>query len=191
MPHEALQSDEAHLAELGRRLARVRIETNLTHAELAYQAGVGKRTLERLEAGRSIQLAGFLRILRSLDLIDGLERLVPETGPSPMDLLRRQGNQRRRASRRGSRPRPNPLPGAMNHEHGCGSPTLGGKRDDFSLEDFKSCARGVSLKRGRAEAILAEVKAVVSRWRDYADETGVAPEHRDAIQSTLRLKGFA
>ena len=79
----------------------------------------------------------------------------------------------------------------MNHEHGCGSPTLGGKRDDFSLEDFKSCARGVSLKRGRAEAILAEVKAVVSRWRDYADETGVAPEHRDAIQSTLRLKGFA
>jgi transcriptional regulator with XRE-family HTH domain len=104
MPHEPLQSDEAHLAELGRRLAQVRIEKNLTQAELAFQAGVGKRTLERLEAGRSIQLAGFLRILRVLDLIDGLERLVPEIGPSPMDLLRRQGKQRRRASRRDSRP---------------------------------------------------------------------------------------
>ncbi|MBW1790169.1 MAG: HipA domain-containing protein [Deltaproteobacteria bacterium] len=68
--------------------------------------------------------------------------------------------------------------------------TLGGKREDFSLDDFKSCARGVSLKRGRAEAILAEVQTVVSRWRDYADETGVAPEHRDAIQNALRLRVF-
>ena len=68
--------------------------------------------------------------------------------------------------------------------------TLGGKRDGFTLEDFRECARGASMKRGRAEAILAEVSAVVSRWRDYAEAVGVLPEQRDRIQETLRLGGF-
>ena len=44
-------SDEAILSELGGRLTRVRLEQNLTQAQLAEQAGVSKRTVERLEAG--------------------------------------------------------------------------------------------------------------------------------------------
>ncbi len=27
--------------------------------------------------------------------------------------------------------------------------TLNGKRDDFSMEDFKACAKAISMKRGR------------------------------------------
>ena len=75
--------------------------------------------------------------------------------------------------------------------HGWWVPTLNGKRDGFVLDDFKACSKAASMKRGRAEAIIGEVREVVGRWRDYADEAGVLPEHRDRIQQTLRLAPFA
>jgi serine/threonine-protein kinase HipA len=68
--------------------------------------------------------------------------------------------------------------------------TLNGKRDRFVLEDFKACANVASMKRGRAETILGEVRDVVRRWLDYAEEARVFPEHRDRIQKTLRLEPF-
>ncbi|MFO7601205.1 type II toxin-antitoxin system HipA family toxin [Desulfosarcina sp.] len=66
--------------------------------------------------------------------------------------------------------------------------TMNGKRSGFTLEDFKACANSASMKRGRAEAIIDEVRAVVARWRDYADESRVIPEQRDKIQAVLRLE---
>lgn len=68
--------------------------------------------------------------------------------------------------------------------------TMNGKRDNFIPADFKACAKTASMKRGRAEAIVNEVLATVSRWRDYADETGVPGNWRDQVQSALRLEGF-
>ena len=68
--------------------------------------------------------------------------------------------------------------------------TMNGKRDNFTKEDFKACARAASMKRGRAETIVNEVMETVSRWRDYADGAGVLPAWRDHIQDTLRVKGF-
>ena len=69
--------------------------------------------------------------------------------------------------------------------------TLNEKSNDFVLEDFKSCAKAASMKRGRAEAIIEEVRNVVTRWRDYADEAGVNSGQRDKIQNALRLKPFS
>ncbi|BDD87676.1 type II toxin-antitoxin system HipA family toxin [Desulfofustis limnaeus] len=66
--------------------------------------------------------------------------------------------------------------------------TVNGKRDDFTLEDFKACARSASMKRGRAESILKEVRETVARWREYADEGGVPASWRDQIHKTIRLK---
>ena len=68
--------------------------------------------------------------------------------------------------------------------------TMNGIRDNFTLQDFKACAKAASMKRGRADAIVDEVLKTVSRWRNYADEAGVSPAWRDRIQHTLRLKGF-
>jgi len=65
--------------------------------------------------------------------------------------------------------------------------TLNGKRDDFILDDFKACARAVSMKRGRAEAILKEVGETVARWHEYAEAAGVNPTQADQIRRTLRL----
>jgi len=68
--------------------------------------------------------------------------------------------------------------------------TLNGKRDHFTLDDFRACARAASMKRGRAETIVREVQAVVSRWGEYADAAGLPVGTRDKIQRTLRLQGF-
>lgn len=93
-------SDEAIITELGLRLARRRVELELTQATVAKQTGVSKRTIERLEAGATIQLSTLIRILRFLQLLDGLEALVPEAKPRPLELLKLKGKSRQRASRK-------------------------------------------------------------------------------------------
>lgn len=100
MKIERLLTDEAILEELGSRLAQRRLELQLTQADLAEQAGVSKRTVERVEAGATTQMSTMIRVLRMLELLDRLEGLVPETGPTPLDLLKLKGKERKRASRK-------------------------------------------------------------------------------------------
>jgi len=93
-----LLTDDAVLTEIGARIAARRVDLQLTQAAVAEQAGIAKRTLERMEAGHSSQLSSLVRVLRVLDALPGLDNLVPETGPRPMDLLKRKGKVRQRAS---------------------------------------------------------------------------------------------
>ncbi len=80
-------------------MASARLGRNLTQAALAEQAGVSKRTVERLESGAvATQLSGFLRVCRVLGLMEQVENLVPEAVASPMEQLKRQGAKRQRAS---------------------------------------------------------------------------------------------
>ncbi len=92
-------SDEAILKELGGRLAALRLARNLTQAQLAHEAGVSKRTVERLESGEvAARLSGLVRVCRILGLMDRLDALVPLPAPSPVEQLRLAGRQRKRAS---------------------------------------------------------------------------------------------
>lgn len=93
-----LSGNEAILAEIGKRMARRRLDFQLTQADLAEQAGVSKRTVERVEAGASAQMSSMIRIFRVLDLLPGLDNMIPESGPGPMDLLKLKGKMRQRAS---------------------------------------------------------------------------------------------
>ena len=95
-----LLADEAVLAEIGRRISSRRVEFNLTQAEVAREAGVAKRTLERVEGGASSQTLSFVRILRTLDLIANLDSMIPEPVPRPMDMLRQNRKIRVRASKK-------------------------------------------------------------------------------------------
>jgi transcriptional regulator with XRE-family HTH domain len=101
-----LLADEAVLAEMGERIASRRLDMELTQAEVAEQAGVAKRTLERIEAGHSAQMSSLIRVLRVLDALPGLDALLPEAGPRPMELLKRKGKARQRASKRRPSTRP-------------------------------------------------------------------------------------
>ena len=99
-------SDHAALQALGRRLARHRLNRNLTQAALAAQAGVSTLTVQRIEQGRSSQAANLIRILRALGLLDNLDALVPEPPVSPIQQAWMGGRIRRRASSRSGQPEP-------------------------------------------------------------------------------------
>ena len=96
------------MAELGERLARSRLDRNLTQEQLAREAGISRDTLQRLERGGGVALTALLRVLRALGLLERVEALVPEPLPSPIEQLEHEQRRRRRAS--GSRgddaPRP-------------------------------------------------------------------------------------
>lgn len=79
-PHTALK-------ELTARLARFRIENGFTQAQLANQAGVSKRTIERIESGCDLQITTLIRLLRVLGLLDRLDQLIPEQTVSLIDML--------------------------------------------------------------------------------------------------------
>ncbi|NOX70565.1 MAG: helix-turn-helix domain-containing protein [Gammaproteobacteria bacterium] len=100
MKISALLSDDIILSEIGARIARNRLDRQLTQAALAEQAGVAKRTVERIESGASAQMSSMIRIFRVLGLLPNFDQLIPEVGSRPMDLLKRKGKVRQRASGR-------------------------------------------------------------------------------------------
>jgi serine/threonine-protein kinase HipA len=68
--------------------------------------------------------------------------------------------------------------------------SMNGKREDFLLDDFKTCARTAIMKKGRAESILGEVLEVTSRWPGYAEKAGVPEPTMKKVQNSMRLGGF-
>ncbi|MEM1081713.1 MAG: helix-turn-helix transcriptional regulator [Pseudomonadota bacterium] len=98
MAFQQTQQDDGVLTELGERLAQVRIQQNLTQSALARQAGIGKRTLERLEAGETTQTRTLVRILRELGLLDRLDAVLPEPTARPSHIVKRKGQRPQRAS---------------------------------------------------------------------------------------------
>ena len=66
--------------------------------------------------------------------------------------------------------------------------TMNGKRDGFTIEDFKACAEAGSLKRGRAESIINEVRKAVVRWPEYASKALVNDDWIKNIKNALRLE---
>jgi transcriptional regulator with XRE-family HTH domain len=89
-------TEAALLNEFGGRLERCRIDASLTQAQLAEEAGISKRTVERIEAGHSIDFAMLLRVLRVLKCLEALDQLVPASPQSPLMLLKGRGRERKR-----------------------------------------------------------------------------------------------
>ncbi len=93
-------NDKAILGELGIRIQRRRLALNISQSELTRKAGVARKVIQNIEGGRGSTLKGWVRILRALGLIAGLELLFPESGPSPLELAKLKGRERLRASGR-------------------------------------------------------------------------------------------
>jgi serine/threonine-protein kinase HipA len=66
--------------------------------------------------------------------------------------------------------------------------SLNGKVDGFAIEDFRQVGRTASMKRGRAERILAEVQDAARDWLAHAAGAGVEEERAEAIGRQLRLE---
>lgn len=61
--------------------------------------------------------------------------------------------------------------------------SVNGKRKDISRNDLLQVAKNMNIKR--ANDIIDQVAEVIYNWKEYADQQKVAPELRDAIDSTL------
>ena len=108
-------SDEHILRTVGARLEAARLDRGLSQAQLAEEAGIGKRTVERMEAGASASMQNWIRVLRVLGLLDGMDALVPERPVSPLALLRAEKGRRKRAGRKRAGPADGP------EQHGGGA----------------------------------------------------------------------
>ena len=64
--------------------------------------------------------------------------------------------------------------------------SLNGKCDNFTMDDFKACAKNASMKRGKAEEIVRQVQSAVLQWKHFADESGVPSEVADGIAKAHR-----
>lgn len=65
--------------------------------------------------------------------------------------------------------------------------SMNGKRDGYTISDFRECARNVLMKRGRADAIVDEVRSAVAQWPEYAAEAQVAETWREEIGRNHRM----
>lgn len=92
-----LASSEQIVADLGRRLGRLRLASNVTQADLADKAGIGARTLARIEGGEGGTIDSLVRVITALGLRSHLEALLPNPDIRPMERVQLRGKERRRA----------------------------------------------------------------------------------------------
>jgi serine/threonine protein kinase HipA of HipAB toxin-antitoxin module len=73
-------------------------------------------------------------------------------------------------------------PGTTTHQM-----TMNGKRDGFTMSDFKACGRSALLPRGRVDALVNQVREAVTRCPEFAEQARVPQASRDEINRHLRL----
>ena len=81
----------SELLVLGQQLAELRIARQLKQTELAYEAGVSHRTLQRLEAGEPVKSDGLIKVIKCLGRLDGIRAALASPGFSPYEKLAEAG----------------------------------------------------------------------------------------------------
>ena len=92
-------TNKAIAAEIGQRIDQLRLEQNLTQQQLADEIGISRVSYRKLVQG-SAKFENIIAALRALHKLDLVEQFVPEQSLSPMQLLKLQGKQRQRASKK-------------------------------------------------------------------------------------------
>lgn len=75
------------LKALGEQVADLRIARRLKQTELAYEAGVSPRTLQRLEAGEVVKTDGLIKVIHCLQRLDAVLAALDSSGFSPYEKL--------------------------------------------------------------------------------------------------------
>lgn len=83
---------------LGARIRGLRIARNITVHDIARRAGLSATTVINAETGRNPRLETIVKLLRELGRLDALDTFLPELVIAPLDLLKRRGRPRQRAS---------------------------------------------------------------------------------------------
>ncbi len=94
--------DSKTVEQLGLELRRIRLESNLSQAEVAARSGVVRGTLMNLEAGRGATLLSFVRVLRALDRMALLDPFYQKAEPAPAVFIGRHRLQLKKQRKRAS-----------------------------------------------------------------------------------------
>jgi len=86
--------------KIGKKLQDIRLKDNITRDELQYSTGIHAKTVGDAEKGKNITLITLIGILRGLNALDVLERLVADEIASPAAMARDRGMTRERATGR-------------------------------------------------------------------------------------------
>lgn len=90
----------AILTELGQRIRRERLNLDITRKDLAQRAGISVKTIQKIEGGENSSMQSWLALFRALGILERFDALLPDVGPSPVQLARSRGKERQRASGR-------------------------------------------------------------------------------------------
>ena len=83
--------------KIGEKLRDIRLNDNVTRSNLQYASGVHVKTIGDAEDGKNVTLITLVAILRGLNALDLIERLVEKELVSPAALFRNNGKPRERA----------------------------------------------------------------------------------------------
>lgn len=96
--HWEQMSDTAIVEQIGAYIKHIRLQKNMTQAQLATQAGLNRWTIGQIENGESTTLSTLIQILRSLEALHLLEHFTIKKEISPIAYADLQRKQRKRAS---------------------------------------------------------------------------------------------
>jgi len=120
------KSDPAILREIGERLKTRRLNKNITQQELARLSGLSRSTISEIEGGKPFGVLALIQVLRALEALEDLDAFLPDSGPSPLQLAKLKGRERRRATgTRGSSSRDSESRGPASRKQA--SPGSGGQ----------------------------------------------------------------
>jgi putative transcriptional regulator len=94
----AIASSDAVINALFQQIEQIRLSRNISQAALAKEAGVSRSTITRLASGENISVDSFVRVMQALGLADHLAALLPNQHIRPVERIRLEGAERRRAS---------------------------------------------------------------------------------------------
>lgn len=94
----AIASSDAVINALFQKIEQIRLSRNISQAALAKEAGVSRSTITRLARGENISVDSLVRVMQALGLADHLAALLPNPSVRPVERIRLEGAERRRAS---------------------------------------------------------------------------------------------
>jgi transcriptional regulator with XRE-family HTH domain len=99
-PISNFTTDPVVLSEVGRRLAQLRLNQNLSQAALAEKAGITRLTVHNIESGSNANFTNIIRFMRGLGILGNLDAIIPELAPSPIQQADAAMARRKRAGKR-------------------------------------------------------------------------------------------
>lgn len=90
-------TDRGIAKEIGDRIRSLRLRRNLTQQQVSEATALSLNAIKSLESGKA-KLTTLIAVLRELGGLDDLGCFIPEVTVSPLQLARRKGRPRQRAS---------------------------------------------------------------------------------------------